>query len=87
VPLNVIACIPYFMKTYQVVQKLFVGDTQTGDLISLCSSLESRLKIVASKSISNGHDFSADFHKNLPVGSNVTGEGHTDGQTDSMVIL
>jgi hypothetical protein len=33
------------MKIYQVVQKLLVGDRQTGDLISLLSFLESRLKI------------------------------------------
>jgi hypothetical protein len=32
------------MKIYKVVQKLLVGDTQTGDLISLLSFLESRLK-------------------------------------------
>jgi hypothetical protein len=32
------------MKTYQVVQKLLVGGTQTGDLISLLSFLVSRLK-------------------------------------------
>jgi hypothetical protein len=37
------------MKIYQAVQKLLVGgtqrDRQTGDLISLLSFLESRLKI------------------------------------------
>jgi hypothetical protein len=32
------------MKTYQAVQKLLVGETQTGDLIGLISFLESRLK-------------------------------------------
>jgi hypothetical protein len=43
-----------FMKIYQAVQKLFVGDTvrqtqtdrQTGDLISLLSLLERRLNII-----------------------------------------
>jgi hypothetical protein len=33
------------MKIYQVVQKLLVGDRETGDLISLSSFLESRLKL------------------------------------------
>jgi hypothetical protein len=41
---------PYqiFMKIYQAVQKLLVGDTQTDrrDLIPLLSFLDSRLKIV-----------------------------------------
>jgi hypothetical protein len=32
------------MKIYQVVQKLLVGDTQTGDLINLLPFFESRLK-------------------------------------------
>jgi hypothetical protein len=32
------------MKIYHAVQMLLVGDTQTGDLISLLSFLESRLK-------------------------------------------
>jgi hypothetical protein len=31
------------MKIYQAVQKVLVGDRQTGDLISLLSFLESRL--------------------------------------------
>jgi hypothetical protein len=46
VPLNSITSIPNFMNIYQVVQKLIVGDTerQTGDLTSLLSFLESRLK-------------------------------------------
>jgi hypothetical protein len=48
VPLNGITSIPNFMKIYNVVQKLLVGDTQTdketGDFISLLSFLESRLK-------------------------------------------
>jgi hypothetical protein len=29
VPLNIIASVPNFMKIYQAVQKLLVGDTQT----------------------------------------------------------
>jgi hypothetical protein len=33
------------MKIYQAVQKLLVGDRQTGDLISLLSFPESRLKL------------------------------------------
>jgi len=41
--LNGISSVPNFMKFYQAVQKLLVGDTQTGDLISLLSFLESRL--------------------------------------------
>jgi hypothetical protein len=44
VPLNGITSIQNFMKSYQAVQKLLVGDRQTGDLISLLSFLESRLK-------------------------------------------
>jgi hypothetical protein len=39
---------PNFMKIYQAVQKLLVGDRQTGDLISLLSLLESRLIILGS---------------------------------------
>jgi hypothetical protein len=37
--------VPSFIKIYQAVQKLLVGDRQTDDLISLLSFLESRLKI------------------------------------------
>jgi hypothetical protein len=33
------------MRIYQVVQKLLVGNRQTGDLISLLSFLERKLKI------------------------------------------
>jgi hypothetical protein len=40
VTLNGITSVPNFMKIYQVLQK----DRQTGDLISLLSFLESRLK-------------------------------------------
>jgi hypothetical protein len=36
--------LPNFMEIYQAVKKLLVGDRQTGDLISLLSFLESRLK-------------------------------------------
>jgi hypothetical protein len=47
-PLNVITSLPNIMKIYQAVQKLLMGDTQTGrqpgGLISLLSFLESRLK-------------------------------------------
>jgi hypothetical protein len=33
------------------------------------------------------HDLPTEFHKNLPIGSNVIGGGgHTDRQTDRMVI-
>jgi hypothetical protein len=50
VPLKGITSVPNFMKIYQAFQKLLVGDTQTdrqtGDLISLLSFLEIRLKIV-----------------------------------------
>jgi hypothetical protein len=51
VPLNSITSIPNFIKIYQAVQKFLVGDTQrqtdiqTGDLISLLSLLEGRLKM------------------------------------------
>jgi hypothetical protein len=63
--LNAITSIPNFMKIYQAVQKLLVGDTdrQTGDLISLLSFLESRLKIEletnfrATKNYSTGRGF------------------------------
>jgi hypothetical protein len=48
VPLNGITCAPNIMKFYQVVQKLLVADRQTGDLISLLSFFESRLKISSS---------------------------------------
>jgi hypothetical protein len=46
VPLNGITPIPNFMKIYQAVKKLLVGGghRQSGDLISLLSFLESRLK-------------------------------------------
>jgi hypothetical protein len=48
VPLNGITSVPNFMKIYQAVQRLLGGDIQTdrqtGDLISLLSFLESRLK-------------------------------------------
>jgi hypothetical protein len=44
VPLNGITSIPNFMKIYPAVKKLLVADRQTGDLISLLSFLESRLK-------------------------------------------
>jgi hypothetical protein len=39
--------VPNFMKIYQAVQKLIERDThrQTGDLISLLSFLESRLRV------------------------------------------
>jgi hypothetical protein len=51
--LNGITCLSDFMKMYQSVQKLLLGDTQTGihthtqngDLINLLLFLESRLKI------------------------------------------
>jgi hypothetical protein len=43
------------MKIYQAVQNLLVGDRQTGDLVSLLSFLESRLKTACL----------ADIHKNL----------------------
>jgi hypothetical protein len=47
--LNVITSITNILKIYQAVQKILVGDierhTQTGDLISLLSFLESRIKI------------------------------------------
>jgi hypothetical protein len=51
--LNGITSVPNFMKIYQAVQKLLVGDTvrltqtdtQASDLISPLSFLESRLKI------------------------------------------
>jgi hypothetical protein len=33
------------MKIHKMVQKLLVGDIQAGDLISLLSFLESRLKV------------------------------------------
>jgi len=53
--LNGITSLPNIMKIYKAVQKLLVGDTQTdrqsdrqtGDLISLLSFLESRLKIMS----------------------------------------
>jgi hypothetical protein len=46
VHLNGITFIPNFIKIYQAVQNLLVGDThtQTGDLISLLSFLDRRLK-------------------------------------------
>jgi hypothetical protein len=53
VPLNGITSVPNFMKIYQAVQRLLGGgdmqtdrqtDRQIGDLISLLSFLESRLK-------------------------------------------
>jgi hypothetical protein len=47
--LNGITSVPNFMKIYQAVQKLLVGDTQTDthrDLISLLSFLESVLKFL-----------------------------------------
>jgi hypothetical protein len=37
--------IPYFIKIYQSVYKLLGTDTQVGDVISLPSFLESRIKI------------------------------------------
>jgi hypothetical protein len=49
--LNGITSVPNFMKIYQAVHKLLVGDTQTyrhtqtGKLISLLSFLETRLKM------------------------------------------
>jgi hypothetical protein len=46
--LNGITSVPNFMKIYQTVPKLLVGDIQThrqtGELISLLNFLESRLK-------------------------------------------
>jgi hypothetical protein len=44
--LNGIISVPNFMKIYQAVQKLLVGDTdgQIDDLISILSFLESKLK-------------------------------------------
>jgi hypothetical protein len=49
VPLNGITSVPNFMKIYQAVQKLLVGDRQTGiqtgNLISLLSLLKSMLKM------------------------------------------
>jgi hypothetical protein len=47
--LNGITCLPIFMNVYHSVQKLLVGDRQTGDLISLLSFLESRLKNIGHK--------------------------------------
>jgi hypothetical protein len=46
VPLNAINSLPNIVKIYPAVQKLLVWDThtQTGDLISILSFLESRLK-------------------------------------------
>jgi hypothetical protein len=52
VPFNGTTSVPNFMKLYQAFEKLLVGgthrrtDRQTGDLISLLSFLESRLKII-----------------------------------------
>jgi hypothetical protein len=47
--MNSIIHIPNFMKMYQSVQKLLLRDTQAdrqiGDLISLLSFLESKLKV------------------------------------------
>jgi hypothetical protein len=42
------------MKIYQVLQKLLVGDREIGDLISLLSFLESRLKHAVRKAIGWG---------------------------------
>jgi len=43
--LNGITSLPHFIKIYQAVQKLIKGtDRQDGDLISLFTFLESRLK-------------------------------------------
>jgi hypothetical protein len=44
--LNGINSVPNFIKIYQAVQKLLVGDTdrETGNSISLLSFFESRLK-------------------------------------------
>jgi hypothetical protein len=61
--LSGITTLPNIMKIYEAVQKLLVGhtdthtntdkhrqtDRQTGDLISLLSFLESRLKIIPNK--------------------------------------
>jgi hypothetical protein len=44
VPLNGITSQPVLMKIYQAVQKILVGDTQTGDFISILSFVEIRLK-------------------------------------------
>jgi hypothetical protein len=42
------------MKIYQAVQNLFAGDTQTGDLISLLSFFESRLKVALGQDFLQG---------------------------------
>jgi hypothetical protein len=42
--LNGITSVPNFVKIDQAVQKLLVGDIQTGDLISLLTFLEITLK-------------------------------------------
>jgi hypothetical protein len=39
------------MKIYQTVQKLLVRDTQTGDLISLLSFVESRIKYAEERAL------------------------------------
>jgi hypothetical protein len=57
VPLNGITSVPNFMKVYQTAQKLLVGDTQTGNLISLPSFLESRQKMHIVISNINESDF------------------------------
>jgi hypothetical protein len=48
--LNGVTSVPNFTNFYQAVQKLLVGehqtDRRTGDLISLLSFLESRLKML-----------------------------------------
>jgi hypothetical protein len=44
VPLNGITSLSNFIKIYQAVQQLLMGDTQTGDLISLFSFVVCRFK-------------------------------------------
>jgi hypothetical protein len=59
--LNGITSLPNIMKIYQAVQNLLLGDThthrhtQTGDLISLLSFLESRLKTDRQTDRQSGH--------------------------------
>jgi hypothetical protein len=60
--LNGITSVPNFTKIYQAFQKLLVWDAQTdrrnGDLISLLSFLENRLKIIVKPPKHNEISFS-----------------------------